>query len=678
MEILAPAGNFESFFAALEKGADAVYVGLKAFSARAYARNFNLNELSYMVPYVHKQGKKIFVALNSLVKETEFGELIEIVLALSQIKPDALIIQDLGVFWLLKHRFPHLRLHASTLMNCHNLIGAQKLAQMGFKRIVLARELTLDEIAFIKNNISIELEVFVHGALCFTYSGLCLASSYLGGHSSLRGRCRQPCRFLYQWGEKKGYFLSCGDLCALEIIPQLKAIGIHSVKIEGRMKSAEYVAAVIEAYRLVRDANLEETQAAIDYARTLIEQAGGRQLTTGFFLSPRPKDILNPEHPGAFGVYAGRVLQKEGNKVYFLPETEIKLGDRIRAQSENLGKGIAWKVMILDKVDDLLVINAPKSVEPGYLLFRVISKTLSIKKSDKKLKKRLEQKVSPIGFKVNPTARKRLWQWIYAQELALPRKTIKKLTWWIRHEQVDYFLDHTFPPGTIPLLALNMQSYPQLMHHVKRILRRHPQITLSLPSVILPAQLSFFTKAVSQLIHLGFKRWHLGNLGHFLLVSQKKDLILSADYTFNIANHLSLRTLKELGIRFLTLSIELDRATIENIIKHWPAQDLIIMVYARIPIFTTRLSLKPFWQNTSLVSPLGEQYYPLIRDEITYILPEESFSLAGYIEKLKSLGIRQFGIDLRFLLRKQITKIVSPRRINLPKGYIFNYKRGWI
>lgn len=677
MEILAPAGNFESFFAALEKGADAVYVGLKAFSARAYARNFSLHELSYMVPYAHKQGKKIFVALNSLVKETEFNELIDITLALSQIKPDALIIQDLGVFWLLKQRFPHLHLHASTLMNCHNLVGAQKLAQMGFKRIVLARELTLDEIAFIKRHISVELEIFVHGALCFTYSGLCLASSYLGGQSSLRGRCRQPCRFLYRWGKKKGYFLSCGDLCALEVIPRLKELGINAVKIEGRMKSAEYVAAVVEAYRLVRDASPKETQAAIDYARSLIEQAGGRQFTTGFFLSLRPKDILNPELPGAFGVYAGRILQKEGNKIYFLPETEIKLGDRIRAQSETLGKGVAWKIKTVEKVDDLLVINAPETAEPGYLLFRVFSKTSGIGKSDKKLKKRLEQEISPVAFKLSSAARKRLWQWIYAQGLALPKKVAEKVTWWIRHEQVDYFLDHIFPPDTIPLLALNMQSYPQLMHHVKRILKRHPKLTLSLPPIILPAQLPFFTKAVSQLIHLGFKRWHLSNIGHFSFLPQKKDLILSADYTLNIANHLSLRTLKELGIRFLMLSIELDRQTIKNIVKHWPVQDLIIMVYARIPLFTSRLSLKPFWQNVPLVSPLGEQYYPLTRDEITYVLPEEPISLGGCMEELKSFGIRQFGVDLRFLLRKQVAKIVSARGINLPKGHIFNYKRGW-
>ncbi|HEC67422.1 MAG TPA: U32 family peptidase, partial [Candidatus Desulfofervidus auxilii] len=183
MEILAPAGNFEAFFAAIEKGADAVYVGIKGFSARAYARNFSLKELNFLVAFAHQKGKKVFVALNSLIKENEWPEIIKIALALNQIKPDALIIQDLGIFWLFKNKFPHLPLHASTLMNCHNLTGVKKLAEMGFRRVVLARELTLDEITTIKKNTSVELEIFVHGALCFSYSGLCLASSYIGGQS---------------------------------------------------------------------------------------------------------------------------------------------------------------------------------------------------------------------------------------------------------------------------------------------------------------------------------------------------------------------------------------------------------------------------------------------------------------------------------------------------------------
>ncbi len=674
MEILAPAGNFETFFAALEKGADAVYVGLKSFNARAYARNFSLEELSYMVPYAHKQGKKVFVALNSVIKEGEIAELIDTAIALGQIKPDALIIQDLGVFFLLKKRFPHLRLHASTLMTAHNLVGVKKLAEMGFKRIVLARELTLEEIAHIRQEVKAELEVFVHGALCFSYSGLCLASSYLGGQSSVRGRCRQPCRFLYRCKGKKGYFLSCGDLCALELIPRLKEMGIDSVKIEGRMKSAEYVAAVVEAYRLVRDANSKELPGAINYARTLLEKAGGRRSSFGFFLSPHPKDVLDPTAPSAFGVFVGRVLKREEDKIYFLPEAEIEIGDRMRAQSESLGKGISWKVKTIEKIDHLMAINAPEAVEPGYLLFRVVSKTTELQKSDKKLKERLKKEVMPIEFKLRSSERKRLKQWVRAQVLSLPQKLPSKPTWWIRHEQVEFFLDRPLPSGSIPVLSLNMHTYPPLMHHVRRLQKRLPLLTLHLPPIILPSQLSFYQQAITQLIQMGFKRWHLSNIGHLYLFPQQKDLTLSVDYTFNLGNHLALRILKGMGIKYLTLSVEMDKITLKEITKFWAPRDLIVMVFGRVPLFTSRL--QPNCKEC-LISPLDERYYPLLRDEVTYILAEEPFSLGQYIDELEGFGIRNFIVDMRFLLNKQIKRIVTTRRVNLPRGFSFNYKREW-
>ncbi|HDD35285.1 MAG TPA: U32 family peptidase, partial [Candidatus Desulfofervidus auxilii] len=526
MEILAPAGNFETFFAALEKGADAVYVGLKKFSARALARNFSLEELGLMVPYAHQHGKRLFVALNSLIKETEWNELIEIAVALSDIKPDALIIQDLGVYWLFKHRFPHLILHASTLTGCHNLLGVKKLARMGFERIVLARELTLKEIEEIRKATSVELEVFVHGALCFSYSGFCLASSYLGGHSSLRGRCRQPCRFFYQWGDEKGYYLSCKDLCALQLIPILKELQIDAIKIEGRMKSAEYVAMTVEAYRIVRDASPNQVQGAIEYAKSIIERMENRPLSTGFFFSAQPKDVLNPKHPGGFGVYLGRILRKEDGKIYLHPEAEVKVGDRIRAQDESLGKGIAWKIKFLKKVGDLVCVNAPTDVKPGYLLFRIVSATPSIKKSDKKLKSQLVQTVKPVPFKVSSSAKKRLRQWIHAQCFEFPKK-IKKLTWWIYASDINYFLNCKLPKKCVPILSLNSQIYHFIIVHFKKLLKRYPNITLGFPPIILPNQIIFFKKAVKQLLDLGFKHWHLANIGQFDLFSDTKGLILS-------------------------------------------------------------------------------------------------------------------------------------------------------
>jgi putative protease len=217
-----------------------------------------------------------------------------------------------------------------------------------------------------------------------------------------------------------------------------------------------------------------------------------------------------------------------------------------------------------------------------------------------------------------------------------------------------------------------------LVSNFKRLLNKFPHIILSLPPVILPRQLDFFKKAVIYLSNLGFKCWHLANIGHFPLLLRIKDLILTSDYTFNVANHLALCTLKSFGVRFLTLSLELDKEALKQITKCWSPQDLIIMVYIRTPLWISRLSLKSFWQNVPLISPLGELYYPIVRDEITYILPEIPVSLGAYLKELQSFGINQFGVDLRFVSHKKTNRIVAKKGVFLPKGYSFNYRRKWI
>ncbi|MDH3359249.1 MAG: U32 family peptidase, partial [Desulfobulbaceae bacterium] len=253
-ELLAPAGGIESFFAAMEAGADAVYCGLEEFSARAKAKNFTLAEVSQMTAYCHQLDRKLYVAINTLVKEAELPRLIEVLAGLEEIGIDGVILQDLGVWRLIRDHFPGLELHASTQMAVHNVAGVKKLEQMGFTRAVLARELSVAEIGVIRQQTSIELEHFIHGALCFGISGQCLFSSFLNGTSGNRGRCVQPCRRLYQHQGKAGYYFSTNDFCAIEFLPQLIEAGVMSLKIEGRMKSAEYVGRVVAAYRLMLDA----------------------------------------------------------------------------------------------------------------------------------------------------------------------------------------------------------------------------------------------------------------------------------------------------------------------------------------------------------------------------------------------------------------------------------------
>ena len=281
-ELLAPAGSLEAFFAAMEFGADAVYVGLKEFSARAKAKNVNREELERMVGYAHGRRKKVFLTLNTLVKEKELSHLIDVMAAVEAIGIDAIILQDMGVWRLARRHFPGLELHSSTQLTIHNTAGVQVAEQLGFSRAVLARELSLDEITAIRSATTLDLEHFVHGAHCFSLSGQCSFSSWLGGMSGNRGRCAQPCRRRYHHKGKDGYYFSPNDLSAIDLLPELTAAGIMSFKIEGRMKSAEYVANVVQAYRMVLDASANTRSAKIVEAKELLKESFGRQPTRGF------------------------------------------------------------------------------------------------------------------------------------------------------------------------------------------------------------------------------------------------------------------------------------------------------------------------------------------------------------------------------------------------------------
>lgn len=254
VELLAPAGNPASFYGAVNAGADAVYLAGNRFGARAYAENFSTEELVECIRYGHLLGKKIYLTVNTLMKEYELGELYDYIVPFYEAGLDAVIVQDFGVFRFLREHFPDMELHASTQMTLCSSFGAGLLKNMGATRIVPARELSLRELKLIKNNVNIELETFVHGAMCYCYSGQCLFSSILGGRSGNRGRCAQPCRLPYSVTtdgkrSKEAYFLSLKDMCTIEHIPDLIAAGIDSFKIEGRMKKPEYVAGVTALYR---------------------------------------------------------------------------------------------------------------------------------------------------------------------------------------------------------------------------------------------------------------------------------------------------------------------------------------------------------------------------------------------------------------------------------------------
>lgn len=383
-ELLAPAGSLEAFFAAMEKGADAVYVGLKEFSARAKAKNFSLGQLERMVAYAHSLGRKVYVTLNTLVKERELPQLVETLSALEAMNVDAVIVQDLAVARLVRNFFPGIPLHASTQMTIHNSLGVQQLADLGFERVVLARELHLDEIRDIVRKSSIGIECFIHGALCFSISGQCYFSSFLGGHSGNRGRCAQPCRRQYTYKGKEGYYFSTNDFSSIDLLPELYDAGIASLKIEGRMKSAEYVASVVGAYRMVLDASAHRKTAAVAEAKELLKLSFGRVPTKGFLASQAPTDIATPSLKGATGRFLGEIRSVRDGAITFETRDRLHVGDRIRVQpkTDMAGRAFTIKELAAGKqqvksVKEKTVVTtiSPFSCKVGDSVFKVSSET---------------------------------------------------------------------------------------------------------------------------------------------------------------------------------------------------------------------------------------------------------------------------------------------------------------
>lgn len=333
IELLAPAGNPESLKAAVLNGANAVYLGGTEFSARKYAGNFDREQMREAVRLCHAYGVKVFVTMNTLLTNEELKKALPYAEFLYETGVDALIIQDLGLLKLLKEHIPGFELHASTQMTAHNLDGVNLLYNLGCRRVVLSRELTLDEIKYIADNTEAELEVFIHGALCIGFSGQCLFSSMLGGRSGNRGSCAQPCRKQYALdNSKKVYNLSTKDLSSRDFIDKIIETGVTSLKIEGRMKRPEYVASVVGVYRRAIDGCAKN-----DDNRRLLQAFNRGGFTSGYFMGRQGEAMMSMERPKNWGTYLGRVTSTSGKFACIKLEEPLAVGDGVEVF--NKGKG---------------------------------------------------------------------------------------------------------------------------------------------------------------------------------------------------------------------------------------------------------------------------------------------------------------------------------------------------
>ena len=396
VELLAPAGSMESLIAAINNGADAIYLGGSKFSARAYASNFDNETMMKAVDYAHSYGVKVYVTMNTLLKQNELKEALKYVGYLYEIGVDALIIQDAGLINLIKNIYPKFELHASTQMTVHNGEGALYFYEKGLQRIVLSRELSLDEIKYISNDLGIETEIFVHGALCVCYSGQCLMSSMIGGRSGNRGRCAQSCRMQYTLkgevsGERKGYLLSPKDTCLIEDIDAIIKSGTSSLKVEGRMKKPEYVAGVTQNYRKAIDKVEKQTKFDLSKGKNQLAQLFNRQgFAKAYLYKNTGKDMMSFNYAKNTGVFIGKV-QDNGEVIL---EADVALGDGIRFDDDGFTLS---KIMLKGKEvkeankGDRVKLFPTGGYKKGYRLFKM---------SDKKLFDELHDYIKPYKRKI--------------------------------------------------------------------------------------------------------------------------------------------------------------------------------------------------------------------------------------------------------------------------------------
>lgn len=413
-ELLAPAGSMDALKAAFNGGADAVYLSGKNFGARYYADNFSKAKLEKAINHAHLRDKKIYVTVNTLVSDYELEEVVDYLFWLYKVGVDAVILQDLGVASLCRELVPDLDMHASTQMTINNLDGVKWAGEFGFKRVVLARELSLPEVEEISKSVGreIELEIFAHGALCYSYSGQCLLSSVIGGRSGNRGRCAQPCRKPYQllqadkdeYGKLsnptpvdngKNYLLSTRDLALYPHLDKISKIHLSSLKIEGRMRSPEYVALVVSIYRKALDDLLKGNWAPDKTESSKLKLAFNRGFTGGHLLETKEESVMGRDAPGNRGLYIGRVFSENKKKIPSndivieispgLPEFMLEKGDGVVFITPNIAKryGMAVEHDIHYLNPHKLILNTEKQISPGSKVY--LTRDVSLSREAKKI-----------------------------------------------------------------------------------------------------------------------------------------------------------------------------------------------------------------------------------------------------------------------------------------------------
>ena len=572
-ELLAPAGDFEALLAAVAGGADAVYIGGKSFSARAFAKNFELDEIREAVRYCHIHGVKLYVTLNTLIYDKELPAALEYAAELYRIGIDALIIADIGLISLIRERIPDLELHASTQASAHNSVGADELARLGCKRVVLARELSEESIRATVEKCIPEIEVFLHGALCVCHSGQCLFSSLVGGRSGNRGECAQPCRLPYSGGK---YPLSLSDLSLAEHIPELIESGVASLKIEGRMKSPDYVYRVTEIYRRLLDEGRRATKSELSELSRIFSRGG---FTDGYF-----KADLFSKMTGIRSE-ADKESTRSLEELRFTP-MRAKISARVKIKSgmrSELALSLGEKeVTVFGDVPTAAISSPIKTDDLKARLSKMGNTYFSLKSED------IEVELDD-GLNMPPSAindlRRRAAEALTACDRELPKIEIprpkrrtpskslrtaqimnyecaKRLIFDFPRE-ADYF-DKLF----VPLFSFD-----------ETLAKEAETVGVYLPPVITESELKVVRKKLAEVKNMGVLYALVGNIGYFEL-AKEAGLEIFGDFRLNVMNGESADTYRALGARWLVSSVELAPPKARDIGEG-------TVVYGRVPLMIT-------------------------------------------------------------------------------------------
>ena len=697
-ELLAPAGNLEIFKGVIESGADAVYVGGSMFGARAYANNFTEEELLEAIDFAHLRGVKVYLTVNTLIKNSEFSKLYDYLLVYYKRGLDAVIVQDIGVVKAIHEYFPSMEIHTSTQMTVTGADGVRFLSQFGVTRVVMAREVSLAEMKRIHEETGMELEAFVHGALCYSYSGQCLFSSILGGRSGNRGRCAQPCRLPYTVeGKKDEYILSLKDMCGIKALDKLHDAGVYSLKIEGRMKQLEYACGVVKYYRSYIDSMKPVSDADYDRTKALGNRCG---FTDRYYFDHNGSDMVTYVKPNFVSNAAEplpekRKLSIEGELV--LREGEpgsltVKRGDvTYKASIEPVSAAIKAP---LDKKAAIDRINKTGDTDFEFSHIKAqIGENVFVPNGA--LNKLRRDAISGLCDKLLKKYYRNDARYTDMSRLtALPEHVVKSDA---AHDEAIYDytticscmtraqLDTLIGYECFDIFYLDFDMYDrktliqQFADDVQSLTKRNKKVYLMLPAIFRADSSDYFVSIAKELDKVSFEGFVVKNYEELYLTENlftgKKVILDHNMYTFN---DVSKSAFFEHGVSGDTVPLELNSREI----MHRNNTGSQMIVYGYYPLMTTAncvhkntkgcdkkqklIYLKDRYNKSFAVCNNCKECYNTIYNSLPTMLTKN-------ISKLKEAGIRSFRYSFTIETPKQIKAVMDDKVAEYTNGH---YKRG--